>query len=177
MRAQHSGRIVPVRAALRTALTPGSSNASQSSHTWVSSTAGCAARPGSGRSFEGAEQFAAKRPGWTAPVHELLRRAGATVVFHGHDHFYARQELDGVVYQLVPQPGHPGGDAAKMAAAYGYVAGEFLPSPGHLRVRVTPQTATVEYVRGGPRGPAAAAPVVKAYAVPAAAAAPVTPSK
>ncbi|MFO0934335.1 MAG: metallophosphoesterase [Planctomycetota bacterium] len=130
-----------------------------------------------GRSFEGAEQFAAKRPGWSAPVHDLLRRAGATVVFHGHDHFYARQELDGVVYQLVPQPGHPGGDAAKMAAAYGYVAGEFLPSPGHVRVRVTPQTATVEYVRGGPRGPAAAATVVKAYTVPAAGAAPVTPSK
>jgi len=27
-----------------------------------------------------------------------------SAVFKGHDYFYARQELDGIVYQLVPKP-------------------------------------------------------------------------
>jgi hypothetical protein len=100
-----------------------------------------------GKSKDGKDEFAARRPGWTAPIHELLRRAGPTVVLHGHDHFFARQELDGVVYQMVPQPGHPGGDAAKMAAEYGYVSGDFLSSPGHVRVRVAADAAVVDYVQ------------------------------
>lgn len=117
-----------------------------------------------GRTYEGGDDFAARRPGWPAPIHELLRRAGPTVVFHGHDHFYAHQERDGVVYQLVPQPGHPGGDAAQMAAAYGYERGDFLPSPGHVRVRVGPDAATVEYVRTGAT-PGAPATVAASYRV------------
>ncbi|MCE9636683.1 MAG: metallophosphoesterase [Planctomycetes bacterium] len=111
--------------------------------------------PGVAPAASGSE-FAARRPGWTAPIHDPLRRAGPTVVFHGHDHFFARQELDGVVYQMVPQPGHPGGDAAKMAAEYGYLSGDFLSSPGHLRVRVAPAGAKVEYVRSSLTGAPAA---------------------
>jgi hypothetical protein len=38
------------------------------------------------------------------PVHALLARNHATIVFHGHDHLYARQEVDGVVYQSCPNP-------------------------------------------------------------------------
>ena len=42
--------------------------------------------------------------GWTVPTHELLDQYDVTILFHGHDHFYAQQELDDVVYQEVPMP-------------------------------------------------------------------------
>lgn len=100
-----------------------------------------------GKSADGVASFATKRPGWSAPIHELLRRSGPTIVLHGHDHFWAQQEFDGVVYQMVPQPGHPGGDAARMAAEYGYRSGEFRPSPGFVRITVAPSEAKVELVR------------------------------
>ncbi len=119
-----------------------------------------------GRSAAGGpDEFAARRPGWTAPIHELLRRAGPAVVFHGHDHFYARQELDGVVYQMVPQPGHPGGDAKRMAAEYGYAQGDFLPSPGFIRVRVAADAAVVEYLGSSLSDPAANTRSVASYKV------------
>jgi hypothetical protein len=118
-----------------------------------------------GSSPDGTNAFAAQRPGWPAPIHDLLARAGPTVVFHGHDHFYARQERDGVVYQLVPQPGHAEGDAAKMAAEYGYAAGDFLSSPGHVRVRVGVDAATVEYVCSAAGEAQANGAVVRAYEV------------
>lgn len=99
-----------------------------------------------GRDLDGQEAFARRRPSWEAPIHRLLVDNGATAVFHGHDHFYARQEKDGVVYQLVPQPARPN-DRFDHAEEYGYRDGDFIPSSGHLRVRVTPESATVEYVR------------------------------
>jgi hypothetical protein len=122
-----------------------------------------------GKTAEGKDEFAARRPGWSAPIHTLLARAGPTVVLHGHDHFFAHQTLDGVIYQMVPQPGHSIGDVTKMAAEYGYVSGDFLASPGHLRVQVSSDTATVEYVRAAKAGPLENAKVAFSYRVPAAA--------
>lgn len=98
-----------------------------------------------GKNPDGTDGFAAHRPGWAMPVHELLRRHRVSVVFHGHDHLYAREELDGIVYQEVPQPGHPSG-GTRSAAEYGYT-GVILGSSGHLRVRVDAREAAVEYVR------------------------------
>jgi hypothetical protein len=60
-----------------------------------------------------------------------------TAVFHGHDHFYARQEKDGIVYQMAPQPGTPGNSILD-AGKFGYESGTFLPSAGYLRVHVAP---------------------------------------
>jgi hypothetical protein len=99
-----------------------------------------------GRERDGRDTFAEHRPGWPKPLHQLFVEAGVTAVFHGHDHFYARQEKDGIVYQLVPQPGARN-VFRHFAADYGYAAGEFLPSAGHLRVTVSPADVTVEYVR------------------------------
>ncbi len=42
--------------------------------------------------------------GWTMPVHDLLVQYGVTAVFHGHDHLYADETLDGIKYQELPQP-------------------------------------------------------------------------
>ena len=99
-----------------------------------------------GREANGQNTFAAHRPDWEKPVHALLVETGVAVVFHGHDHFFAHQQLDGIVYQLVPQPA-PRTVDRDSAAEYGYRQGDFLPSAGHLRVRVAPAGVTVDYVR------------------------------
>jgi len=99
-----------------------------------------------GHDLDGTMPFSRNRPGWEMPIHRLLVETGVTVVFHGHDHFYAHQELDGISYQLVPQPAHAD-DRSDHAQEYGYKKGLFLPSSGFLRVKVAPAQATVEYVR------------------------------
>jgi len=56
-------------------------------------------------------------------------------------------ELDGIIYQLVPQPSHHNFKKANQAEAYGYMSGEILPNSGHLRVTVSSSEVTVDYVR------------------------------
>jgi hypothetical protein len=100
-----------------------------------------------GSNTDGTYGFDTRRPGWGKPIHEVLADTGVSVVFHGHDHLFVKQELDGVVYQECPRPNlrkyTDNGDAGK----YGYLAGTALPNSGHLRVTVTPSGATVDYVR------------------------------
>ena len=103
-----------------------------------------------GRELDGRDTFAAKRPGWAAPIHDLLVRHGPTIVFHGHDHLYAHQQRDGVIYQLVPQPGHSRYDNTRSAAEYGYKSGVIQGASGILRVAVSSEKAVVDYVRAYP---------------------------
>lgn len=100
-----------------------------------------------GHNRDGTDGFATQRPGWTMPIHSLLRKHRVAVVFHGHDHLYAREELDGLIYQAVPQPGNPGGaQPPRNAAEYGYRTGTILGGSGYLRVQVGPKRSLVEYV-------------------------------
>lgn len=100
-----------------------------------------------GKNADGTRGWEARRPAWPAPIHELLAAHHAAVVFHGHDHLFAQQALDGVVYQEVPQPGSPGsGRAPRFADEYGYKSGVILGGPGYLRVRVAAGKATVDFV-------------------------------
>jgi hypothetical protein len=96
------------------------------------------------------------------PIHQLLLKTGVSAVFHGHDHFYAREERDGILYQLTPQPSLAREQrlSPEELSEYGNSDGVFLPSPGHLRVSVSPERARVEYVRGGDGG------VAHAYDIP-----------
>lgn len=104
-----------------------------------------------GRELDGRDTFASRRPGWAAPIHTLLmRRGGGVVVFHGHDHLYAKQERDGIVYQLVPQPGHSRFDNIRSAEEYGYKSGVIQGASGILRVSVSTAESVVEYVRAYP---------------------------
>ena len=100
-----------------------------------------------GRDADGRNAFREKRPGWAMPIHQLLVRNKVRIVFHGHDHFFAKQDLDGIVYQLVPQPGAAERGRVRVAEEYGYAHGTILTSPGHLRVRVSPKGLQVDYVR------------------------------
>ena len=103
-----------------------------------------------GCELDGRDAFKAHRPGWPMPIHELLERNGVSIVFHGHDHFFAKQERDGIIYQLVPQPDHARADDIRNAAEYGYKGGVIQGASGILRVTVSPAEALVEYVRAYP---------------------------
>jgi hypothetical protein len=89
------------------------------------------------------------RRGWAGgPVHELLVANHVTMVLHGHDHFFCRQELDGVVYQECPQPCRPQyTDQPGSARDYGYLDGTLLGNSGHLRIAVADSAVVVSYVR------------------------------
>ena len=99
-----------------------------------------------GKNADGTPGFASHRPGWPMPIHDLLVKNGVTAVFHGHDHLYVHSERDGVTYQCVPQPGNALG-GTRSASEYGYASGTIMGSPGHVRVRVAPDAATVDFVR------------------------------
>ena len=100
-----------------------------------------------GKNEDGSDGFQQHRPGWEMPIHQLLVKNRVSILFHGHDHFFAKEELDGVIYQLVPQPGNAArGGPPRNAEEYGYVHGEVLGGSGHLRVTVSGSEARVDYV-------------------------------
>ena len=99
-----------------------------------------------GHGLDGAYEFDSRRPGWARPIHRLLVETGVTVVFHGHDHMFAKEELDGVVYLLVPQPGLHRYAAPRDSSSL-YAQGDVVGGPGHVRVRVAPEGALVELVQ------------------------------
>jgi len=100
-----------------------------------------------GQSADGTVEFSKYRPNWHKPIHQLLMDHGVQIVFHGHDHIFAKQDLDGIVYQEVPQPSHARIGNTRTAAEYGYLSGEIQPSSGHIRIRVSPEHCRVDYVR------------------------------
>ncbi len=97
-----------------------------------------------GRNRRGDWEFTERRPGWELPVHQLMVKHGVTIFFQGHDHLYARQEKDGIIYQEVPMPADHG-YVTYNAERYG--SGVKRPNAGHLRVTVAPEGVKVEYVR------------------------------
>jgi hypothetical protein len=100
-----------------------------------------------GKNADGTAGFKEHRPGWPMPIHEILVRNHVTIVFHGHDHLYAKQELDGIVYQEVPQPGFEGNArTARSAGEYGYKNGTILGSPGHIRITVSANEVKADYI-------------------------------
>lgn len=96
-----------------------------------------------GRNKHGEDAFATQRPGWAAPIHQVMVRNNVTVFFQGHDHVFAHQQLDGVVYQTVPQPADAAGN---LNFADAYQSGDILPGPGRIRVHVTPEKVSVSYL-------------------------------
>ena len=100
-----------------------------------------------GKNLNGTDGWATNRPGWYKPIKDLLTENRVTVFFHGHDHFYAKQDKDCLVYQETPQPSHPVFLTANSATEYGYVKGNIYPNAGHIRVNVSGDGVKVDYVR------------------------------
>ena len=92
--------------------------------------------------------FDSERPSFeNNPIHNLMLTYGVSAFFHGHDHQFVHEEIDGIVYQLVPSAGMQGYGFDLYDDSPYVVSGGNLPSSGHLRVTVNPSETTVEYVR------------------------------
>lgn len=100
-----------------------------------------------GNNLDGTSGFATNRPGWDMPIKDLLTQNHVNIFFHGHDHFFGKQEKDCLIYQETPQPSHPNFNPSTYPTDYGYLQGQILPNSGHIRVTVNPTGVLVEYVR------------------------------
>ena len=100
-----------------------------------------------GNNLDGTPGFTTNRPGWAMPIKDLLTQNQVTIFFHGHDHFFGKQQKDCLIYQETPQPSHPNFNSVAYATDYGYLEGQILPNSGHIRVTVDPTGVLVEYVR------------------------------
>ncbi len=102
-----------------------------------------------GHNSAGEWEFDERRPGWELPIHQLMVENGVTIFFQGHDHMYARQELDGLIYQEVPNPADPTPGEVFCASCFheSYLSGDLLPSSGYLNVTVSSDEVRVDYIK------------------------------
>ena len=100
---------------------------------------------GYGNNGNGAYEFDQMRPGWGKPIHQLMADNGVQVFFQGHDHLFAWEKMDNVVYQEVPMPSDTSYEIGVLANADAYTD-LTLDGSGHLRVTVENNCATVDYV-------------------------------
>jgi phosphodiesterase/alkaline phosphatase D-like protein len=84
------------------------------------------------------------RPGWDKTIQQLMAENRVTIFFQGHDHIFATQELDGVIYQTLPEPANPNYTYENQDS---YKSGKIFPNSGHVRVTVAPKGVTLEYIR------------------------------
>ena len=102
-----------------------------------------------GNGADGTWEFDERRPDWELPIHQLMVENGVTIFFQGHDHMFARQELDGLIYQEVPNPADPTPGEVFCGSCFheSYLSGELLPNSGYLHVTVSPDEVRVDYVK------------------------------
>jgi hypothetical protein len=97
-----------------------------------------------GSNKDGSYGFDSNRPGWGKPIHQLLLDYKVGFVFKGHDHLYVKQELDGIIYQTLPQPSHPGEKID--VKQYGYISGKGVGGSGFLKVSTSGPTVQVDFI-------------------------------
>ncbi len=107
-----------------------------------------------GLNSDSSNGFSVNRPGWEMPLHQLMVKYHVSAFFHGHDHIFVKQDLDGIVYQELPQPGYfnfssPDKSYSNtgVASGYGYTHGTIISSSGYLKVTVSDTSAVVDYIR------------------------------
>lgn len=99
-----------------------------------------------GQNLDSTWGFNTNRPNWEKPIHQIMVDNNATIFFHGHDHFFGKQDKDGIVYQEVPQPSNRNVTTLS-AAQYGYFEGVLLPGRGYILVTVSDTSAKVDYIK------------------------------
>jgi len=98
-------------------------------------------------------KFDQYRPLWGKPIQKVFEDTSVDVFFQGHDHMFAKEKLNGVVYQEVPMPsditytiGYTANSTAYTDPAVDPTCSR-LDGTGHIRVNVTPNCVTVDYVK------------------------------
>jgi hypothetical protein len=99
-----------------------------------------------GKNADGSWGFDNNRPGWGKPIHSLMVENKVSAFFHGHDHFFGKQEKEGIVYQTVPQPSARNINKIT-GSAYGYKEGVLMEGRGYLQVSVSPKECKIDYIR------------------------------
>ncbi len=105
-----------------------------------------------GKNFDDTPGFADHRDAGDFPytIHQLMVDNGVSAYFHGHDHQYVYERRDDIVYQEVPSPSMGASGFGGIYAVGTYADFETIaicPNSGYLKVTITPDLATVEYVR------------------------------
>jgi len=99
--------------------------------------------------------FDTNRPGWEMPLHQLFVENNVTIFFQGHDHLFAQEELDGIIYQTVPMPSDSSYMIGMNDNSYAF-SGNIVPGSGHLRVEVSTERVQVDFINAvlpGDEGP------------------------
>jgi hypothetical protein len=94
----------------------------------------------------GQYKFPQYRPGWAMPIHQLMKANGVNIYFQGHDHLYAKEVLDSIVYQEVPMAADSTYEIGYLANASAYTD-VTLRGTGHIRVTVNPNDVKVDFVK------------------------------
>jgi len=116
-----------------------------------------------GEDPSGVYAFNRRRLGWGDPIHRLLVDNNVTIVFHGHDHVFVKQQLDGIVYQETPSAS----DGLYSSGLFPYIYGDRVNNAGHLRVTVGPSRVRVDYIRSYLPGEGPSGEVAYSYKIPA----------
>ncbi len=111
-------------------------------------------------------EFSLNRPGWlnNISIHQLMVNNGVTIFFHGHDHIFAKEEIDNMIYQECPQP---------TDLTYGSGFGNYqnnattvvINNSGHLRISVSPSEVTVDYIHAYLPGAGANGSLAHSYTI------------
>ncbi|MFZ4454855.1 MAG: metallophosphoesterase family protein [Bacteroidales bacterium] len=99
-----------------------------------------------GKNQDGTDGFKQHRLDWEMPIHDLLRKYRVTAVFHGHDHLFAKQEKDGIIYQCISQPGSMRTRISNQGTEYGYTTDDAFLNAGYMRVSVLKNKARFDFV-------------------------------
>ena len=98
-----------------------------------------------GKNANGSWGFSANRPSWALPLHQLMATNHVTIFFQGHDHIFARQQLDGVTYLTLPNPADPNYSLFNSDA---YTNTLYKTNnTGYVRVTVASSNVEVDYVK------------------------------
>lgn len=90
--------------------------------------------------------FDTNRPGWGKPIHEVFKEYGVTIFFQGHDHVFAQETRDNIIYQSLPMAADSTYEIGMLANADAFVSNTIV-GTGHIRVRVDPGCVKVDFVR------------------------------
>lgn len=119
-----------------------------------------------GHDVDGTWSFDRKRPGWGVPIHQLLIDNHVTAFIHGHDHQFALEKRDGILYQEVPMPSDGGysNGFGRYLQSDPYTI-QVLPNSGYLRFMVSPSDVTIDYVRVNLSGDGSSGKVAYTYKI------------
>ena len=101
---------------------------------------------GGNQNTSGNYTFPIHRPGWDKPIHQLFRDNNVTMFVQGHDHVFAHEVLDSVIYIAAPMAADSTYQIGMLANADAYVS-DTVDGTGHLRFMVSSDCVKMDYIK------------------------------